>query len=460
MAVVQNAPKESTRLESMPGQADNAQDQAVAKVDFKMVTFSLGGKDYGIDIMKVKEIAKFGNFTFVPNTPPFVAGVYNLRGDIISIIDLREMFNLPIPEKAKKDGYENGLILRLDQNLIGVIVDEIDRVVGIASDSIQPPHPIFGDVNIKYISGVVEHEERLYIVLDVERIFSREAEQSKEEEAPAPYRPAPSSPAPDSTTPDAAVPEQVAQPPAAPASTDLDFVIETLATFQSFHVSDINRDWVADRFKEWQSVRGPNVQLANADDAQGFLAPFYSLHTGEFWGSEYVKRISSALPEVPGNTVHVWNPGCGKGFETYSLAALLKARYGGKRIKIWASDKDLLNISTAPNLVFKKEDVPPELHSYVVEGSNGYSFSQEVKDAIVFEYHDVANTHSLPDMDLVLMRDLLSFLEPATQMKVLEDVSDVMKAHAVLVAGEHEDLTAFSWKRVTGSDLPVFAPED
>jgi len=62
------------------------------KQDFKMVTFSLGGKDYGIDIMKVKEIAKFSQFTYVPNTPPFVRGVYNLRGEIISIIDLRLFF--------------------------------------------------------------------------------------------------------------------------------------------------------------------------------------------------------------------------------------------------------------------------------------------------------------------------------------------------------------------------------
>ncbi len=64
-------------------------------IDFKMVTFSLGGKEYGIDIMKVKEISKAASFTYVPNSSPFVRGVYNLRGEIISIIDLRVMFNIP-----------------------------------------------------------------------------------------------------------------------------------------------------------------------------------------------------------------------------------------------------------------------------------------------------------------------------------------------------------------------------
>ena len=75
----------------LPGsdEAGVEQKERVSIVDFKMVTFSLAGKDYAIDIMKVKEIAKAGHFTYVPNTLPFVLGVYNLRGDIIPIIDLR-----------------------------------------------------------------------------------------------------------------------------------------------------------------------------------------------------------------------------------------------------------------------------------------------------------------------------------------------------------------------------------
>ena len=73
----------------------------ISVIDFKMITFSLAEKDYAIDIMKVKEIAKANNFTYVPNTAPFVLGVYNLRGDIIPIIDLRIFFNIPIKQRAK-----------------------------------------------------------------------------------------------------------------------------------------------------------------------------------------------------------------------------------------------------------------------------------------------------------------------------------------------------------------------
>ena len=126
------------------------QKDRISAVDFKMVTFSLAGKDYAIDIMKVKEIAKAGHFTYVPNTMPFVLGVHNLRGDIISIIDLRRFFNIEVPTRSK-DSLESMLVVNVEDQLFGVVVDVIDKVVGIQKSSIQPPHPLFGDINIKYI---------------------------------------------------------------------------------------------------------------------------------------------------------------------------------------------------------------------------------------------------------------------------------------------------------------------
>ena len=115
-------------------------------IDYKMVTFSLAGKDYAIDIMKVKEIAKAGHFTYVPNTLPFVLGVHNLRGEIISIIDLRKFFNIQVPER-REDALENMLIVTVGEQTFGVVVDGIDKVVGIQKSTIQPPHPLFGDIN-------------------------------------------------------------------------------------------------------------------------------------------------------------------------------------------------------------------------------------------------------------------------------------------------------------------------
>lgn len=434
-------------------------DEAIEKIDFKMVTFSLGGKDYGIDIMKVKEIAKFGNFTYVPNTPPFVAGVYNLRGDIISIIDLRMMFNLPIPEEEKS--VEDGLILRLDNNQIGVIVDQIDKVVGISSTSIQPPHPIFGDINIKYISGVVENEGRLYIILDVERVFSQDEHPPAQRSAPAKEATSPQQSAPSKQgTEKALAGEERGEPHQTDSEQDVTFIAETLHAFRSFFVSDLNRRWVSERLQSWRRQRsesGKPVQLGDDEDAVAFLAPFLSPHTGEFWADAYSRAVSDVLSELPEGPISVWNPGCGKGFETYSLAVTLRQLYPDRKIKIWASDKDLLSISTAPNLVFTAGEVPASHKPYVVEGKNGYAFTRDIKDLILFEYHDILHTNAVPEADVIMARDLLSYLEPGDQARVMEEFEEKLKKGGVLMLGKNERLPSTEgWNDISSESVTAY----
>ena len=259
----------------------------VAVVDYKMVTFSLAGKDYAIDIMQVKEIAKTGRFTYVPNTLPFVLGVYNLRGEIIPIIDLRLFFNIDIPSR-EDNSVENMLIVSVEDQLFGVVVDAIDKVVGIQKSTIQPPHPLFGDINIKYIYGVVECNNHLYILLDIERIFSSRIT-AKEKEAGNVYvntaerhvlpaavqkQPAMSEKASDKNM-------TFAQKQETSSDKNLEqeykFVVEELRNLKKFYVSDINEDWVKNRFNQWLDERGSKgAQLQNENDANDFLAPFWS----------------------------------------------------------------------------------------------------------------------------------------------------------------------------------------
>ncbi|MCK5736517.1 MAG: chemotaxis protein CheW, partial [Spirochaetaceae bacterium] len=275
------------------------------RIDFKMVTFTLAGKDYGIDIMKVKEISKASKFTFVPNAAPFVKGVYNLRGDIISVIDMRIFFNLPAQDS--KGVTENMIILRLDNHVISVIVDSIDKVVGISSDNIQPPHPLFGDINIKYISGVVENEGRLYVILDVERILGDDEQNTTktEESSSVPSFTTTSSTQQSSTvsTVTNAVKEDV----------DIGFIEETLITFLSFHSSPVNQEWIRNRFNSWKAKRGGDVQLADEHDAEAYLSPFSSPFSGTFWNSDYAEKIASFLPAEHSGNFYVWNPGCESG---------------------------------------------------------------------------------------------------------------------------------------------------
>ncbi|MDR0710439.1 MAG: chemotaxis protein CheW [Spirochaetaceae bacterium] len=420
------------------------QKEQVSTDDYKMITFSLGGKDYGVDIMNVKEIAKADKFTYVPNAASFVKGVYNLRGDIIPIIDLRSFFHLPLDRKA--DGQENMLILRIDDRVYGTIVDKIDKVVPISSENIQPPHPIFGDINIKFISGVVEKHGALYIILDVVRIFS----QSKEEEKP---RPAIAEPV--GTAYKAPEPAPVPAPVVSDAA--LGFIQENLGALQHFYTSLVNENWVNRRFGEWAATHTDvDIQLKNAVEAENFLASFDSPFSGGFWDDDYAGLVKNVLPELPSNNIQVWNLGCGKGYETYSFACILRQRYPDGHIKIWANDNDIMAISQAPNQVFDLEELPEYCRPFMVSGKNGYSFNQVIKDSVVFEYHDILNDNPLPDLDFVLARDILSFLSVRDQEKTIDAFSEKLKSRGMVILGRNEQLQGGEWLSVATDPISAY----
>ncbi|MDR1231338.1 MAG: chemotaxis protein CheW [Spirochaetaceae bacterium] len=421
---------------------------AINTVDFKMVTFCLGGRDYGVDIMNVKEIAKADKFTFVPNAPSFVRGVYNLRGDIIPVIDLRTFFHLPL---VKNDGQDNMLILHIGDRVYGTIVDKIDKVVGINSEQIQPPHPIFGDVNIKYIQGVVEKSGELYIILDVVRIFS--LNQSKSDDAAgaepvaAPFNAVPTAP-----TGPAVADNGV-------SSEDLGFIKDQLASHKHFYTSPLNEEWVVQRLDEWSRTRrGADIQLKNAADADAYIEPFYSPFTGKFWNDEFAYAFKALLPDLASNNIQVWNAGCGKGYETYSLACILRLRYPDSRIKIWANDSDIMSIANAPNMTFEQSDVPEYCRTFLTNARTGHSFNQQIKDSIIFEYHDITNENTLPDINIVFSRDVLSFLAPPQQDKILGDIAEKLKDKGIVVLGQHEKLGA-PWRSIGNDNITAFVKE-
>ncbi|MDR1306510.1 MAG: chemotaxis protein CheW [Treponema sp.] len=427
------------------------QKERVENVDFKMITFSLAGKDYGVDIMNVKEIAKADKFTYVPNAASYVRGVYNLRGDIIPIIDLRTFFHLPV--EKKDTGIENMLILLIEDRVYGTIVDKIDKVVGINSDSIQPPHPIFGDINIKFISGVVEKQGDLYIILDVVRIFSISKDEDK------------------SRLPDTGAaaamggyympPSQDTLPAASPSlsgtESALDFIRQSLPAIKRFYPSPINETWLRERFTGWSMGRsGPDLQLKDAGDADNFLSRFYSPSTAAFWHDDYAAAVKAALPGLSANTIQVWNIGCGKGYETFSFACILKSRYPDSRFKIWANDNDIMAISQAPNMLFDLDEVPEYCRAYMVRGPSGYTFNQEIKDSILFEYHDILNDNSLPDLDIILARDVLSFLPVQEQGKLVGEFTERLKSRGLVLLGMNEGLPETEWRPVAKQPVSAF----
>ncbi|MBQ0003047.1 MAG: chemotaxis protein CheW [Treponema sp.] len=460
-----NATQLTDDLTMMQQEADDKENVSV--VDYKMVTFSLAGKDYAIDIMQVKEIAKTGRFTYVPNTLPFVLGVYNLRGEIIPIIDLRLFFNIDVPPR-QDNAVENMLIVSVEDQLFGVVVDAIDKVVGIQKSTIQPPHPLFGDINIKYIYGVVESQSHLYILLDIERIFnSRISSKDNENGMNNVYV---------NTSVREIMPDNQAQTPArglaakaAQAnananaasqkdnSQDYKFVVDELKNLKKFFVSDLNENWVKSRFEEWSKERKES-QLQTEKDADDFLSKFWSPCNGQWWTKQYADEVYKLLPDNSAKQIVVWNPGCGKGYESFSLACLLKKRYPDSKIRIYAHDMDLLNVSNAPLISIPETYANDWYAPFVTKKVNGeYTFTQEIKDIIMFEYHDCTHSNSLPMVDIVFARDLLSFLSVEAQNMVVGDFDEKLKGNGIIILGQGESLGKGSnWGEKTVGSLTYF----
>lgn len=137
----------------------------------QLVSFNLEREEYGVYVLKVREIIRMSNVTRVPNTPYYVEGVINLRGKVIPIISLRKKFSLP---EAENDKHTRIIVMDVDGELMGFIVDSVSEVIRISSSEIQPPPAVVnGGVEQEYLSGVINRADRLLVLLDLERVFSR-----------------------------------------------------------------------------------------------------------------------------------------------------------------------------------------------------------------------------------------------------------------------------------------------
>jgi purine-binding chemotaxis protein CheW len=139
----------------------------------QLVTFQLGEELYGVNIMDVKEIVRVQAIRAIPNAPSYVEGIFNLRSEIIPIINLHKRFHLRKLITSEEDELLSGfVILDIDGMKLGVIIDRISRVVTIEKEDIQPPPQMFSGIGAEYIQGVVRQEEGYLIILDIRDLFN------------------------------------------------------------------------------------------------------------------------------------------------------------------------------------------------------------------------------------------------------------------------------------------------
>jgi len=139
----------------------------------QLVTFQLGEELYGVNIMDVKEIVRVQTIRGIPNAPTYVEGIFNLRSEIIPIINLHKRFHLRKLVTSEEDELLSGfVILDIDGMKLGVIIDRISRVVTIEKENIQPPPQMFSGIGAEYILGVVRQEQGYLIILDIRDLFN------------------------------------------------------------------------------------------------------------------------------------------------------------------------------------------------------------------------------------------------------------------------------------------------
>ena len=127
-------------------------------------------------MLKVREIIRMPTVTRVPNTPHYVEGVINLRGKVIPIISMRKKFSL---NDIDTDKQTRIMVMDMDGELMGFIVDSVSEVIRISESEIQPPPPaVGGGIDQICLSGVINRADRLLVLLDLEKVFSQEERSS------------------------------------------------------------------------------------------------------------------------------------------------------------------------------------------------------------------------------------------------------------------------------------------
>lgn len=135
----------------------------------QLVVFELGDENFGVDISSVESIIKMQELTKVPHAPGFVEGVTNLRGIVLPVLDLRKRFSMPQIEESKDTRI---VVSNIEGIKVGMVVDSVSEVLTVPESIIEPTPPMISSVDTTFITGIAKLENRLIILLDLNRVLS------------------------------------------------------------------------------------------------------------------------------------------------------------------------------------------------------------------------------------------------------------------------------------------------
>ena len=135
----------------------------------EFLTFALGSEEYGVDILKVKEIRGYDAVTRLPDAPDYIKGVINLRGTIVPVIDMRLKFRLA---RAEYTALTVMIVLNVADRVVGMVVDSVSDVVQLNGEQVRAVPEIGATIDRQFLTGIGTLDERMLILLDIERLMS------------------------------------------------------------------------------------------------------------------------------------------------------------------------------------------------------------------------------------------------------------------------------------------------
>jgi len=139
--------------------------------ELQLVVFKLDKEEYGVDIMQVQEISPYQKLTKVPNSPAFVDGIVNLRGDVIPVVSLKKKFHLAETEITDLTRL---IVINNGERRTGFIVDDASEVITISDQDVEEAPPMIVGTDKKYIQGVGKIDKRILIILNLHKLLTEE----------------------------------------------------------------------------------------------------------------------------------------------------------------------------------------------------------------------------------------------------------------------------------------------
>jgi purine-binding chemotaxis protein CheW len=151
--------------------AESRSREKIATEMKQLISFAVGAEEYGLELLRVKEVIRMRQITWLPKAPSCVKGIINLRGDVIPIVDLRDRFGLQSIEHTEMTRV---IVVDVEGRSVGMVVDSASQVVRLPADQFDPPPPVMGEASRDFITAVGKMGDKLIIMIDVDRILSYE----------------------------------------------------------------------------------------------------------------------------------------------------------------------------------------------------------------------------------------------------------------------------------------------